>query len=130
MPKIVLFQRDGTKVGEFHVNEAVEIGDTLRIGEAQPFSAYITRIDESKNPIEVFSNNIVVCPLCNNTGLQKVGETKSTVRPCPNGCKSDQSLSHPSDAEHPDHCNLCNDTGVTATGPCFCKFAQQLQSGR
>lgn len=133
MKKIILFQRDGKKVGEFNVDNnqlPIESGDTLIIGKVIPFSAHIQRVDESKDPMEIFSNNTINCPLCNNTGFQKIGETKSTTRSCPNGCLSDYSLSHSSDAENQDHCFLCNDTGITTTGLCSCKFAQNLQSGR
>ena len=130
MQKIALFQNNGEKVGEFNVEETIEVGDTLKIGSVKPFFAHIKKINESKEPQEVFSDNIVNCPLCNNTGLQKIGETKSTLKPCPNGCKTNPGLSHPSDAEHPDRCYICNDIGMTGTGPCSCKFAQQLQNGR
>ncbi|MDD4289965.1 MAG: hypothetical protein PHH83_01670 [Patescibacteria group bacterium] len=132
MQKIILFQKDGKKIGEFNVDNdqtKIETGDTLIIGKIVKFSARIQRVDESKYPIEIFSDDIVICPMCNNTGLQKIGDTKSTVRPCPNGCLSDCNLSHPSDKESRDHCFLCNDTGVRAMGPCQCQFAQNLQSG-
>ncbi|HNZ86487.1 MAG TPA: hypothetical protein PLD95_02610 [bacterium] len=68
-----------------------------------------------------------MCKLCNGTGNQKIHGTVSvTIKPCPNGCQPNQCLSHPSDAEHPDHCNLCNDTGITSMGSCCCKFTQTI----
>jgi hypothetical protein len=131
MPKIAVFQGDGKKVDEYEVDTIPEVNNLLQFGEEEPFRLmHVTRVDDSKNPVEVFSDDIIMCSLCNNTGNEKVGDTKTTVRPCPNGCKPDPALSHPSDAENPDNCILCNNTGVTATGLCHCKSSEQLQSGR
>lgn len=66
-----------------------------------------------------------MCKLCNGTGYQKIPGTVSVaIKPCPNGCKTNLNLSHPSDAENLDHCNLCDDAGIIGTGPCSCKFGQ------